>query len=82
MLALELVLGLELALERVLALELVASVLVLELVLVIVIVAFAAILGELDAPVALVPFASQLDCYALAAYPVALEFADPLARWR
>ena len=48
-----------------------------------VLVAFAAILGELAAPVALVPFAPQLDCYALVANPVArLEIADLLARRR
>ena len=64
-----------LALVLELALELVASELV------IVTVAFAAILGELAASLALVPFASRLDCYALAAYPVArLEIADSLAR--
>ena len=65
----------ELVLE--LALELVAS----ELVLAIVTVAFAAILGEFVASLALVPFASRLDCHALAVYPVArLEIADSLAR--
>ena len=48
-----------------------------------VLVAFAAILGDLAAPVALVPFAAQLDCYALVANPVArLEIADLLARLR
>ena len=69
---LALVLALELALELA-APELVLGI-SLELVeseLVIATVAFAAILGELAASLALVPFASQLDCHALAANPVA-----------
>ena len=89
-LVLELALALVLVLVLELALELAAPELVLELALelvaselVIVTVAFAAILGEFGAPVAPVPSASQLPCYALAAYPVAqLEIADSLARRR